>query len=285
VSASPIEWTEQTWNPFVGCTKISAGCENCYAIRQAARIERMGIAPHYDGVTTKTGLGRENWSGKISLASERILALPERLKSGSMVFVNSMSDFFHPVAEDAMRDRALGAIASRPDVKFQILTKRPEQIAPYLARTAQTMPPNVWLGATVECAATLHRVQTLASIAASVRFLSIEPMLDDVAAGGLDTAQIDWVIAGGESGPSARPMSADWVRALRDACSSSSAPFFFKQWGKYSNNPLVRDEAGRMRPVSVLRNIDPHGKGGALLDGRLIRELPARSGRHVAERG
>lgn len=266
-----IEWTGATCNVMAGCEKVSEGCKNCYAIKSAARVERFGIAPHYAGVTTPDG---KNWSGKIAIAPEHTFKKLGAYRAGTMVFVNSMTDFFHPNAPDAVRNRALAIIASRPDVTYQILTKRPEHALPFLERTGGAIPDNAWIGTTIECSTRVARQDLLRAIPAKVRFLSAEPLLDDVVEGGLRLDGISWVIAGGESGPGARPMHSHWVRRIRDLCLAREVPFFFKQWGHARNNPLFYDAAGTPRTRTAFKQLESESKGGSLLDGRLWRELP-----------
>jgi len=256
---------------MVGCERISEGCKNCYAVPTAKRVENFGIAPHYAGVTTSDG---GNWSGKIAIAPEHVFTKLGRFPAGTHVFINSMSDLFHPRAPDEVRVRAFDIIAGRPDVTYQVLTKRPEEIAPFLLRNNRAVPENLWLGATVECTSRLARVDILRSVPAKVRFLSVEPMLDDVAAAGLDLGGIHWIICGGESGHRARPMNPDWVRRLRDLCIARNVPFFFKQWGAWRNNPYAYDADGAALRRTEARAIDQHGKGGSLLDGCTWHEMP-----------
>lgn len=260
-----IEWTEHTWNPFVGCSVHTAGCANCYAMRMAARIEAMGHAPAYAGLTD-----RGRWTGVIHRSSDAAMRKPLGLPSGAVVFVNSMSDFWHANARDEWRHEALEVIRARPDVTFQILTKRPENIAPTLARMGITrLPDNIWLGATVEDGRVIERIDHLRHAPAAVRFLSVEPLIGPV--GRMDLAGIHWVITGGESGPRARFCNPNWVREVRDQCVSAGVPLFHKQWGTYRSNPLVCEEGWSESRAAAG---DPHGKGGALLDGRLWREMP-----------
>lgn len=221
---SSIEWTEATWNPVVGCTIISPGCTNCYAMRMARRLEAMG-QPKYAGTTRMSG-GRPKWNGTIRL-DEKSLALPASWKTGRMIFVNSMSDLFHEGVPLPFIRRVFKAMAASPQHTYQILTKRGdrlEEISPEL-----DWPENVWMGVSVENADYVFRIDHLRRTGAAVKFLSLEPLLgplDD-----LNLAGIDWVIAGGESGPGARPMDPEWVRSIRDQCRLSGVAFHFKQWG------------------------------------------------------
>lgn len=221
---SSIEWTEATWNPVVGCTIISPGCTNCYAMRMARRLEAMG-QPKYAGTTRMSG-GRPKWNGTIRL-DEKSLALPATWKTGRMIFVNSMSDLFHEGVPLPFIRRVFKAMAASPQHTYQILTKRGdrlEELSPEL-----DWPKNVWMGVSVENADYVFRIDHLRRTGAAVKFLSLEPLLgplDD-----LNLAGIGWVIAGGESGPGARPMDPEWVRSIRDQCRVSSVAFHFKQWG------------------------------------------------------
>lgn len=221
---SSIEWTEATWNPVVGCTIISPGCTNCYAMRMARRLEAMG-QPKYAGTTRMSG-GRPKWNGTIRL-DEKSLALPATWKTGRMIFVNSMSDLFHEGVPLPFIRRVFKAMAASPQHTYQILTKRGdrlEEISPEL-----DWPENVWMGVSVENADYVFRIDHLRRTGAAVKFLSLEPLLgplDD-----LNLAGIGWVIAGGESGPGARPMDPEWVRSIRDQCRLSGVAFHFKQWG------------------------------------------------------
>jgi len=239
---SAIEWTQATWNPVTGCDRISAGCDNCYALTLAKRLKAMG-APKYqnDGHPATSGPGFA-----VTIHPDA-LTIPFRWRAPRTVFVNSMSDLFHArVPATFVRD-VFDVMAATPRHTYQVLTKR----AAHLARLAPDLPwpPNVWVGVSVEDASQLHRVEHLRRIPAAVRFLSCEPLLGPLH--GLDLDRIGWVIAGGESGPNARPMHPEWPRALRDLCLTSWVPFFFKQWG------------GRTPKA-----------GGRLLDGRTWDQLP-----------
>ena len=219
---SAIEWTEATWNPTTGCDRVSAGCDNCYALTLANRLQRMGSAKYQnDGDPRTSGPG---FGLTLHPAS---LDVPRRWRTSRMIFVNSMSDLFHAkVPLDFVRD-VFAVIADTPQHTYQMLTKRARR----LRRLAPDLdwPPNLWMGVSVENADVLDRVDDLRQVPAAVRFLSCEPLLgplDDI-----DHTGIDWLIAGGESGRDARPVNADWVRALRDRCVVHDVPFFFKQWG------------------------------------------------------
>ncbi len=219
-----IEWTDVTWNPVAGCTVLSPGCTNCYAMRMAARLEAMGMAK-YAGLTRKTG-GRAKWTGRVRL-DETSLHAPLGWKMPRMVFVNSMSDLFHDGVPTAFIERVWATMASTPRHTYQILTKRPAR----MAMLTQQVPKlnNVWLGTSIESVEYLSRLDDLRSTAAVVRFVSFEPLLTSV--GTPDLRGIDWAIVGGESGPGARPIEATWVNAIHKACRVHGTAFFFKQWG------------------------------------------------------
>jgi protein gp37 len=263
-----IEWTEHTWNPFVGCTIHTAGCTNCYAMRTAYRLQEFGVES-YEGVVKMVGRNPV-WTGRVNQATVAAFTKPTRIKKPSLIFVNSMSDFFHESALDQWRNEALEIMANTPH-QYQVLTKRPENIWPYLERVGfkaiggAAFPPNVWIGATVERADCVHRIDTLRRVPATIRFLSVEPLIAPV--GPMDLTGIHWVILGGESGPGARPMAADWARDVRDQCRAQKVPLFFKQWGKASNNPLFACAPAGHSGNAWVEKMDPVGKGGSLLDG------------------
>lgn len=219
-----IEWTDVTWNPVAGCTVLSPGCTNCYAMRMAARLDAMG-ARKYAGLTRKSG-GRAKWNGKIRL-DEVALTAPSTWKKPRMVFVNSMSDLFHSSVPDEFIVRVWEAMHAGHRHTFQILTKRPER----MTELCKNLPllPNVWLGTSVESAEYLWRLEYLRITPAVTRFVSFEPLLENV--GTPNLSSIHWAIVGGESGPNARPMEQSWVENLRLACERYDAAFFFKQWG------------------------------------------------------
>ena len=271
-----IEWTEHTWNPFVGCTIHSAGCTNCYAMRTAQRLQEFGVES-YHGVV-KVVNKSPVWTGRINQATAAAMVKPLKIKKPSLIFVNSMSDFFHESAKDQWRREALEIMANTRH-QYQVLTKRPENIAPFLERCRSfhgeftQFPPNVWIGATVERADCVHRIATLRAVPATIRFLSIEPLIDSV--GPMDLTGIHWVILGGESGPGARPMQADWAREVRDQCVAQKVPLFFKQWGIAYNNPLFHEAPAGTTGTQWVAKHDPVGKGGSKLDGCEWKDYPA----------
>ena len=211
---SSIEWTEQTWNPTTGCTKISPGCQNCYAETMARRLKAMGVKGYENGFT-------------LTLQPKR-LKEPSKRKKPTIYFVNSMSDLFHEDIPDEYVWKVFNVIERTPKHTFQILTKRTDRMVRLL--NGYELPPNVWLGVTVEDKKYgITRIDKLREVKAFVCFLSIEPLLEDL--GDLDLEKIDWVIVGGESGPKARPMKPNWVKRIKQQCEEHNISFFFKQWG------------------------------------------------------
>ncbi len=233
-----IEWTNATWNPVTGCTKISAGCDNCYAERFAERFR--GVPGH----PFETGFD-------LTLRSER-LTQPLAWRKPRMIFVNSMSDLFHKHVPYRFVDRVFDTMEYAHQHIFQVLTKRSSRMRSYVnARYGDGLsPPHIWLGVSVEDGSKKSRIRHLADTKTQVRFLSLEPLIGPI--GKLDLAGIHWVIAGGESGPRARPMHIEWAREIRDQCNDSRVAFFFKQWGGF-------------RPKS----------GGRALDGREWSQFPS----------
>ncbi len=221
---SAIEWTEATWNPVAGCTIISPGCTNCYAMRMAKRLEAMG-QPKYAGTTRMSG-GRAKWNGIVRL-DEASLELPKTWKTGRMIFVNSMSDLFHEsVPVDFIR-RVFDTMGEASQHTFQILTKRAERLEELSA--SLTWPHNIWMGVSVESADYQYRIDHLRRTNAKTKFLSLEPLLGPL--NDLNLMGIHWAIVGGESGPNARAINPDWVRSIRDQCLDRDVAFHFKQWG------------------------------------------------------
>jgi protein gp37 len=210
---SRIEWTQATWNPVTGCTKVSPGCKHCYAETFAERWRGILGHPYEQGFDLR-------------LWPER-LELPLRWKKPRAIFVNSMSDLFHErIPLDFIR-RVFATMEKASWHTFQVLTKRSERLAELAPDLS--WPPNVWMGVSIETARYVGRSDHLRKVPAAVRFLSLEPLLESL--GTLDLSGIHWVIVGGESGPGARPMEATWVREIREQCRAAGVPFFFKQWG------------------------------------------------------
>ena len=253
--SSAIEWTEQTWNPIVGCSIVSPGCTNCYAMKMAARIEAMGNQPRYAGTTRKVN-GKAVWTGKVSKAPNSTWCAPIERKKPTVYFVNSMSDLFHEDVPDDWILDALTVMAIAHQHTFQVLTKRAARMREFMsrpdlleqiylnwygwsggAREVTAWPlPNVWLGVSTERQQEAdERIPLLLKTPAAVRFISAEPLLGpiDLHLWMLTCPAIDWVIVGGESGPVCRPMHPGWARTLRDQCAAAGVPFFFKQWGTF----------------------------------------------------
>lgn len=237
MAETSIEWTDATWNPVAGCSVLTAGCTNCYAMRMAARLDAMGV-PKYAGLTRKSGR-RAVWTGKIRL-DDASLDVPRRWAKPRKVFVNSMSDLFHEdVPVDFIR-QVWSVMSDTPRHTYQILTKRPDRMAAILAGREFELLSNVWLGTSVEDGRVLHRLDAIRRVPAAVRFVSLEPLIGSIAGG--DLRDIHWAIVGGESGPHARDMQSDWVDEIEAMCRRSGTAFFFKQWGG-KNKKL----AGRLR--------------------------------------
>ncbi|MGE5481307.1 MAG: DUF5131 family protein [Bacteroidota bacterium] len=224
---SSIEWTQATWNPVTGCTKVSPGCKHCYAERLAKRLQAMGNPRYQNGF-------------KITLHPD-LLELPLRWRRPRLIFVNSMSDLFHEQVPAAFIRAAFDVMFRAQHHTFQILTKRPQRLVDLAS--CLPWPENVWMGVTVESQEYVWRVDLLRQVPAAVRFLSIEPLIGPITR--LDLRGIHWVIAGGESGPSARPMDPAWPRRIRDMCIHSGTPFFFKQWGGVNKKATGRLLDGR----------------------------------------
>jgi protein gp37 len=230
---STIEWTDATWNPVIGCRKVSAGCKHCYAERMAKRLAAMASADLDAGrnpgkkaayLNVLSVAGR--WNGSVFL-DERSVEEPLSWRAPRVIFVNSMSDLFHPDVPLTFISRILDVARRSPQHTYQVLTKRPERVKELDAQLR--WPRNVWMGTSVENSAVVSRIRDLQATSAWVKFLSVEPLLGPIPR--LPLRGIDWVIVGGESGPGARPMRPEWVRQIRDRCARYRVPFFFKQWG------------------------------------------------------
>lgn len=238
MAETSIEWTDATWNPVAGCTILTAGCTNCYAMRMAARLEAMGVEK-YSGLTRKTG-SRAKWTGKIYL-DRNSLSIPATWTKPRRVFVNSMSDLFHADVPAEFIADVWKVMEETPRHTYQILTKRPDrmmEIVPGLPKL-----PNVWLGTSVENSQVLYRIDELRRIPAVVRFISFEPLIGSVA--GASLTDIHWAIVGGESGPKARHMEPAWVDEIERMCRGAGTAFFFKQWGGKNKKATGRILNGR----------------------------------------
>jgi protein gp37 len=233
-----IEWTDATWNPVAGCTVISPGCTNCYAMRMAARLDAMGMKK-YRGLTRKSGK-RAVWTGRVRL-DHHALAVPAGWKKPRRIFVNSMSDLFHEAVPAKFVAAVWSAMRVTPHHTYQILTKRPDRMAEVTA--SLPVLPNVWLGTSVENADYLGRIDDLRKVDAAVKFVSFEPLLGSVARA--DLRGIQWAIVGGESGPRSRPMAEQWVAEIEATCRAATTAFFFKQWGGVRKKSTGRHYRGR----------------------------------------
>ena len=223
--AHKIEWTEQTWNPSAGCTKISSGCKNCYAETMAFRLQAMDVEGYENGF-------------QFNIVPSR-LNDPFKRKKPTVYFVNSMSDIFHENMPEDYLDKIFDVIELTPHHTYQILTKRADRMFKYLSH--RQIPENIWLGVTVENQKEgLPRIDILRKLQASVLFLSVEPLLEDL--GKIDLENIDWVIVGGESGNKARPMEKEWVVNIKRQCEENDIAFFFKQWGTWGADKIKRNK-------------------------------------------
>lgn len=233
---SAIEWTEATWNPTTGCDRISAGCDNCYALTLAKRLKAMG-SPKYQ----QDGDPRTSGPGFGVALHDDALKVPFKWREPRVVFVNSMSDLFHARVPVSFVHRVFEIMAETPWHTYQVLTKR----ASRLAKLAPDLPwpPNVWMGVSIEDARHADRLDHLRTVPAVVRFVSAEPLIGPLQ--GIDLTGVDWLIAGGESGPRARPLAVEWLRHLRDSCIQAGVPFFFKQWGGRTPKAGGRELDGR----------------------------------------
>lgn len=284
-----IEWTDATWNPVRGCSRVSEGCRNCYAEGVANRFKGEGMP--YEGLIAKGG----QWNGQIKLVPEN-LDQPLRWNRPRRIFVNSMSDLFHENVPDDFIDQVFAVMALADRHTFQVLTKRPQRMMEYLKKFDSQDAlfrdkglPNVWLGVSVEDQATAdERIPLLLQTPAAVRWISAEPLLDHLDLCSISPAnqpkwidavngwhfgrpcnKLDWVVVGGESGKNARPMQREWARSLRDQCQAAGVPFLFKQWGEWAPNWLCRDDDNSEIPGTMW--MDRMGKkiAGRKLDGCL----------------
>lgn len=246
---SKIEWTEKVWNPVTGCDKVTEGCKYCYAETMAVRLKAMGTAGYENGF-------------EVTLLPER-LEQPVKRKKPTLYFVNSMSDLFHEAVPFDFIDKVFDVIQRTPHHVYQILTKRERRMAEYFSGKA--VPGNAWIGVTVENQKQgLRRLPFLRQVNAVVRFLSIEPLLEDL--GQIDLSGISWVIVGGESGRNARAMEPQWARSVVEQCLEANVPVFFKQWGTFGADGIKRNKK----------------KNGRLLDGSTFDGMPLIEVRNVA---
>jgi len=237
---SKIEWTDRTWNPVTGCTKLSAGCAHCYAETMALRLKAMGVEKYSNGF--------------IPTMHVDTLGEPLKWKKPCNIFVCSMADLFHESVTFEFIDRVMETIRKTKHHRYQILTKRAERMSEYFSHS--DIPENVWLGVTVEAVESKFRIDYLRRLNASIRFLSCEPLIEDL--GKLDLTNIDWVIVGGESGVKARPMKPEWVRSILNQTNDQKVAFFFKQWGTWGSDGVKRNKKAN----------------GIAIDGNIIQMMP-----------
>lgn len=240
MKATKIEWTDKTWNPITGCSKKSTGCLHCYAEVMSRRLKAMGLDKYAKGF-------------EVTL-HEECISEPLNWKKGHNIFVCSMSDIFHEDVPFDFVDKMFDVIKATPHHRYQILTKRAERLAEYFL--SRDIPENVWLGVTVEAKSSKFRIDMIRDLDASVKFLSCEPLVEDL--GELDLTGIEWVIVGGESGPKARPMQEEWVMNIRKQVEEQESKFFFKQWGTWGADGEKRNK---------------HANGKEL-QGKIIQEMP-----------
>lgn len=240
MKTTKIEWTDKTWNPITGCTKISPGCAHCYAEVMTRRLQAMGLGKYENGF-------------HVTL-HEECLDEPLEWKQPHTIFVCSMSDLFHKDVPFAFIDKVMETIRQTPQHRYQLLTKRAERMEEYFL--TRDIPDNAWLGVTVEAQISKSRIDRLRGLDAPIRFLSCEPLIEDL--GELDLTNIDWVIVGGESGPQARPMKEEWVLSIMRQAEEQGAAFFFKQWGTWGSDGIKRSKH----------------KNGKLIEGKVLQAMP-----------
>ena len=240
MKTTKIEWTDKTWNSITGCTKKTAGCANCYAEVMTRRLKAMLLEKYSSGF-------------ELALHEDELLQ-PLQWKKSHNIFVCSMSDIFHENVAFEFVDNIINTIKQTPQHRYQILTKRAERMAEYFA--TREIPQNAWLGVTVEAQTSKNRIDILRTLAAPIRFLSCEPLLEDL--GILNLDNIDWVIVGGESGPSARPMKENWVLSIKEQTDKQKSAFFFKQWGTWGSDGIKRNKC----------------INGKLLQGKIFQDMP-----------
>ncbi|WP_421856624.1 DUF5131 family protein [Oceanicaulis sp.] len=242
MAESQIEWTDSTWNPVAGCSIMSSGCTNCYAMQMAWRLEAMGVEK-YSGLTRKSGK-RSIWTGVVR-EDRSALEIPKRWRKPRKVFVNSMSDLFHDEVSDAFIADVWEVMRQTPQHSYQILTKRPDRMARILNDNIEDVLPNVWLGTSVENATVADRIDALRLTPAAIRFISFEPLIGSV--GDINLRDIHWAIVGGESGHAARPIREEWIDEIHNLCRKYGTAFFFKQWGTWGADNKKRSKKANGR--------------------------------------
>jgi protein gp37 len=242
MAETQIEWTDATWNPVAGCSVISAGCTNCYAMQLAKRLQAMRVQK-YAGLTRRSGT-RTVWNGVVREDREA-LSIPYGWRKPKRIFVNSMSDLFHEGVSDDFILSVWKVMRETPLHNYQILTKRPERAAEIITKQIRDVLANVWLGTSIENAVVARRSDDLRSVPAAIRFISFEPLIGSV--GKIDLREIHWAIVGGESGPAARPIREEWVDEIHDQCLAQKTAFFFKQWGTWGKDNKRRSKRANGR--------------------------------------
>jgi protein gp37 len=240
MKTTKIEWTDKTWNPITGCTKISAGCANCYAEIMSKRLQAMKQDKYKNGF--------------ILTMHNDVLDEPIKWKKPHTIFVCSMSDLFHENVPFSFIDKVMETIKSTPQHNYQILTKRANRMAEYFSD--KIIPKNAWLGVTVDIASSKSRIDFLRNLNAPIKFLSCEPLLEDL--GDMNLDGIDWVIVGGESGAKARPMKEEWVQSIKVQTEKQGSAFFFKQWGTWGSDGIKRNKKAN----------------GKLINGKVYQAMP-----------
>lgn len=242
MAETEIEWTDATWNPVAGCSIVSPGCTNCYAMQMAKRLEAMQVEK-YRGLTRRSGR-RTIWNGRVR-EDRASLEIPKRWRKPKKIFVNSMSDLFHPDVSDSFIQDVWTAMKNTPHHHYQILTKRPERMGELLRTKIDGVLPNVWLGTSIENAEVGYRAEALRAVPAAIRFISFEPLIGPV--GPINLRGIHWAIVGGESGRGARPIREEWIDEIYERCSTFDTAFFFKQWGAWGKDNKRRSKKANGR--------------------------------------
>lgn len=242
MKTTKIEWTDKTWNPITGCSKVSAGCKNCYAETMSFRLKAMGTDKYRNGFNLTL--------------HESCLSEPLKWKKPHTIFVCSMSDLFHEQVPSEFIDRVVDVIKQTPRHNYQVLTKRSARMNEYFEERG--IPQNIWVGVTVDISDSKDRIDSIRNLKAPIKFLSCEPLLEDL--GELDLTGIDWVIVGGESGSRARPMKEEWVLSIKEQAERQGSAFFFKQWGTWGRDGIKRNKKAN----------------GKLINGKVYQAMPAK---------
>ncbi len=242
MAETQIEWTDSTWNPVVGCSVVSAGCSNCYAMAMAKRLEAMGVEK-YAGLVRQSDK-RAVWKGVVK-ADREALKIPYTWKKPRKIFVNSMSDLFHEKVSDDFILAVWKVMRETPRHNYQILTKRPQRMSTFVSSMVGDVLPNVWLGTSIENGEVADRANHLRNVPAAIRFISFEPLIGRV--DNIDLTDIQWAIVGGESGRFARPLQEEWIDEIHVQCVKYDTAFFFKQWGTWGKDNKRRSKRANGR--------------------------------------